>query len=108
MEVSNWFFFGRFLITFACFLVFLGFLIPRQTKEVLLPADGLTRLRYWLLGVLLLIVLTLIPSITYQLFVSFGHEYKVLRNVTSIIGGVNLVGMTILFVLIYTYRRNDD
>jgi magnesium-transporting ATPase (P-type) len=106
--IDNWFFFLRFIITLACFLVFLGFLIPRQTKEVLLPADGLTKLRYWLLGVLLLIVLTLIPSITYQLFVAFGHEYKALRNIASIIGGVNLVGMTVLFVLIYTYRRNDE
>lgn len=108
IEIHNWFFFARLIITTICFLVFLCFLIPRQTKEVLLPQDGLTRLRYWLLGILLLITITLIPSITFQFFATIGHEYKVLRNVATIVSGVNLVGLTVLFVLVYIYRRTDE
>lgn len=106
--IHNWFFFVSSLATFGCFLVYLFFLIPRQTQEVLKPLDGLTRLRWQILGILLLIAFTLIPSILYQGFVGFGHEYRHLRNVVSIVSRVNLVGLTVLFVMIYVYRRSDD
>lgn len=105
--IENPAFLIRATITTACLLVFLFFLIPRQMKEVLLPLDGLSRLRWQIFGILLLIALTLIPSIVYQYFIAFGHEYKVLRNIVSIVGGVNLVGLTVLFVMIYVYRRKD-
>lgn len=105
--IHNYFFLVRFLITLMCFLTFLFFLVPRQTREVLRPLDGLTGLRYQILGILLLITLTLVPPIVYQFFISLGHEYEVLRNVSSIVGGVNLVGLTVLFVMVYIYRRKD-
>lgn len=99
--------FIRFLATTGCFLVFLFFLTPRQVKEVLLPEDGLTRLRWLLLSVLLVIIITLIPSIVSQFFQAMGHNYRVLRNISAIVGAVNLVSLTILFIMIYIYRRQD-
>lgn len=105
--IVNKYFFIRAIITSACCLVFLFFLIPKQTNEVLRPLDGLTRLRWQILGILLLIALTLIPSIVYQFLIAYGHEYKTLRNIVAQISGINLVGLTVLFVMIYRYRRKD-
>lgn len=97
----------RFLATTGCFLVFLFFLTPRQVKEVLLPEDGLTRLRWYLLSVLLVIIITLIPSMVSQFFQAIGYDYRILKNISAIVGAVNLVSLTVLFIMIYIYRRND-
>lgn len=99
--------FIRFLVTTGCFLVFLIFLFPRQLKEVILPEDGLTRLRWYLLSILLVIIVTLIPSIVSQFFQAMGHDYSVLRNISAIVGAANLGALTVLFVMIYIYRRKD-
>lgn len=105
--IDNWAVFTRFLVTFLCFLVYLSFLIPRQAKEVLLPTDGLTKLRWYLLSILLVIMLTLIPSIVSQFFTATGHNYSLLKNVSAIVGAINLAALTILFVMVYIYRRKD-
>jgi hypothetical protein len=91
----------------ACFLTYLFFLAPRQFGEVLRPVDWLTKLRWWILGILILTMAALIPSIPYQYFIATGQEYDTLRNISSIAGGINLIGSTILMVLVFTYKRED-
>lgn len=105
--IYNWSFFIRFLATAGCFLVFLFFLLPRQFHEVMRPLDGLTRLRWQILAILVLITITLIPSMVYQFFLSIGQQYNVLRSVASLVGAVNIVGLTLLFVMIYVYHKKD-
>lgn len=105
--IVDWIFFISFLITLLCFAVFLFYLIPKQFKEVLLPYSWLTKLRWYILAILILIVITLIPGLIYQFFLAIGTDYPVLRKVSSIIGRINLLGLTALFVLIYTYRKED-
>lgn len=105
--IKNPIFLFNAVFTLACLCVYLFFLIPRQMTEVLRPLDGLTRLRWQIMGILLLISFTLIPSIMYQFFIAFGHEYRVLRNIVSLISRVTLGGLTVLFIMIYVYRRKD-
>lgn len=105
--IQNWFFLTRCVVTLVCFCLFLFFLIPKQAREVIQPEDGLTRLRWQILTLLIIIALTMIPSIFTQYYAATGHQYRVLRNVSSLAGGVNLIALTIGWILIFTYRRND-
>lgn len=105
--IENWAFFVRFLLTTGCFCVYVFFLTPKQLKEAVRPSDWLTGLRYLILGILVLTVVTFIPSIIYLLFLALGQELGTLRQVSSVVGGINLVGTTTLMVLIFTYRKRS-
>lgn len=104
MNIENWSFLVRFLITTGIFLVYLVFLVRKQLEEVTQPYDAYTQLRWMILAILLITILTLAPLMMYQIFVAMGHEYRVLRNVVSIVGGINQIASTVLLVLIFKYK----
>lgn len=104
MNIQNWSFFVRFLLTSGVLLVYAFFLIRRQWEEVSMPLDQYTRLRWFIFSMLWVTTITLIPSIPYQLQIALGHEHVFWRNVVSVSGGVNLVATTALMVLIFTYK----
>lgn len=106
--IENWVFFSRFLMTFAVFLLYVLFFNYRQSREVARPRDGLTRLRWIILSVLLLTTVTLVPVMVYQLLISFGHDYGIMRNIISIVGGINVICSTFLLYLIFTYHIKEE
>lgn len=97
-----------FLISVVCFAVYLLFLTPRQFKEVLRPRDWLTKLRWIILAILVVSLLTAIPSLVYQYYRTIGIEYTVLRNVATVTSNISKLGLTILLVLVFTYRKSDN
>jgi hypothetical protein len=96
--------FISFLLGLLTTSVFIFFLMPKQFKEVIRPYDGLTRLRWYILAILVFSIITAIPGLTYVYFRSTGHEYHVLRNIASILGRISSLATTILLILVYTYR----
>lgn len=106
-KVVNWSMFIRFLMSTGVFLGYILFLFPKQLVETLRPNDWLTGLRWLILGLIILIAVTLIPPMVTQYYMSIGESYDVLRNFSSIIGGINTIGVYTLLVLVFTYRRRD-
>lgn len=105
--IENYPAFFRFITVFICFCVYVFYLTPRQIREVLRPNDWLTGLRWLILAILTMTALTFIPSLVYLFYLSRGEEYEILRSVSSIIGGINLFGTTILMILIFNYRKKN-
>jgi len=102
--IENWSFFVRAIITTVCVLYCLFFLIRRQLYEVAQPVDSYTPIRRYIFYLLLVILFTLIPAAVYQWLFTFGYEYKWLRNVVSIIGGITIVALFVCLHLIFTFR----
>lgn len=101
----------RFIMTLACFLLYLLFFNVKQFQEVTRPKDSLTRLRWIILGVLILATITFVPSLVYLYFLSLGHQYEGIRKIAVFTSGINLIGSTFLLFLIFTYRikeRKED
>lgn len=92
-----------FVLSVGCLTVYALFLIPKQTQEVLKPGDALTRLRWIILTMLVISLITAVPSTVYQYYRATGVELELLRNVSAITSNLSKVATTVLLVLIFTY-----
>ena len=106
-QIVDWAVYFRFFITLSCFMVYFLFLSFKQLQEVVRPVNWLTPLRWLILAILALTTVSLVPSVVYQYYVAIGEKFEFLRQVSSIVGAVNLAGTTTLLVMVFTYRRND-
>lgn len=78
-----------------------------MVKEAMRPKDWLTPLRYRILAAMALTVLTIIPSLLFQVLRLYGYESEELRTlvtVTSRVGGITNV---FLLYSIFNYKRKD-
>lgn len=91
----------------VCLLVYAFFLTPKQIFEVTRPKNWLTRLRWIILSILVISVLTSIPSVVYQYYRTFGHDSEFLRNLATITSQISKTCTTILLVLVFTYKKRD-
>jgi hypothetical protein len=107
IQVHNYSSLAAFIISAVCFAVYLFFLTPRQLEEVLRPRDWLTRLRLIILGILLISLLTSVPSLLYQYYRTIGQEHVLLRNVSTVTSNISKLGLTVLLVLVFTYRKRN-
>lgn len=99
---------ASFLIRFVGIVVIALYLFPKQIKEVMRPTDGLTGLRWQILGVLGLSVLSALPSVTYQIVRTFGGEAELLRNIASVTSTMSWMLIIVLLVLIFNYKRKGQ
>lgn len=78
-----------------------------MVKESTRPRDWLTPLRYRILAAMVLTVLTIVPSLIFQILRYYGIESGELRNIVTITSRVG--GLLNLFLLysIFTYKRKD-
>lgn len=97
-----------FILGLVIEVVYVAFLTPKQLKEVLRPYDGLTKLRYYILAILVIAILTGIPGLAYTYFRIYGQSYHALQNIASITTRVSGLATTTLLVLVFTYRKKDD
>jgi len=89
-------------------LVVVGFyLFPKQLKEVLRPVDWLTELRWQILALLSVSVVSGIPSIWYQIIRLNGGEAEILRNISTVTSNVSQLLIIILLVLIFNYKKKS-
>ena len=92
------------MITLTSVVYCVFFLVRRQINEVTQPIDAYTPIRRYILCLLLVILLTLLPAVTYQFLVAIGHEYRAFRNVVSIISGITIVALFVCLHLIFTFK----
>lgn len=83
------------------------YIIPRQFNQVLRPHDWLTNLRWQILCAEIFIVMMSFPSLVYQGMRYSGLDSEILRNVASITSRLSFLGLTIVLVLWYNYKRKD-
>lgn len=105
--IDNYFSFSGFIISVICLGVYVLFLTPKQFKEVLRPVDWLTGLRWYILLILILAIITSIPSTLYQLYRALGDNYIVLQNISTVTSQISKLSTTILLVLVFTYSKKD-
>ena len=103
-EIDNVAFYIRFINGFIVLLIYIFLLFIKQYRETLVPWDFYTRLRIYILALIAISILTLAPAVMYQGLVAFGGNPPWLRNVISIIGGVNISATTILLLMVFYYR----
>lgn len=103
--IHNWYFFSRFILGILVLGAYVGFLLPRQWKETFgYPFDVYSRLRAYIFTLLWVIILTSLPSVLYTLQISFGHDYKIWRNIVNITAGIKDVALAAALVLFSTYK----
>jgi len=95
------------IIRFAGFVVVGFYLFPKQLREVLRPVDWLTRLRWQILALLSVSVISGIPSIWYQIIRLTGGEAEILRNISTVTSNISQLLIIILLVLIFNYKRKS-
>jgi hypothetical protein len=96
------------VIGLLCLGVYIFFLTPLQFKEVLrTDRMWLSRLRWIILSILVISIITAVPGLIYQIGRTFGHDYTVLRNIATILGSISKLGTTILMMLLYTYKQKE-
>lgn len=105
--INNWYALTAFLISFLSLLVYAFFLMPKQINEVLRPKDWLTRLRWIILTILAVSILTSIPGVVYQYSRVLGDESDFLRNFVTISSNISRLASTVLLVLVFTYRKKE-
>lgn len=88
-------------------LLVLAYLVPKQMLEVMRPKDWLTGLRWQILGVLVVSIVGLVPSVVYLALRNMGTESEALRTVAGISGNVSRLANAILLVMIFSYRRKE-
>jgi hypothetical protein len=81
------------------------FSVPGQIREVWRPKDYLTRLRWYILALLVLFIISSFPSLLLQFLRIGGPTGGILSSVASIATNVSILSMAILFVLISKYRQ---
>lgn len=106
-SITDWAVYFRFCLTLSCFMVYFLFLSFKQLQEVIRPVNWLTPLRWLILATLALTTVSFVPSIIYQYYLSIGQKYELLRQVSTVMGGINLAGTTFFLVLIYTYKKQS-
>lgn len=107
-NIVDWTLFFRWLGFSLCLAVFIIYLTPAQLKETVLPFDRYSKLRWIVLGILLLIVFTLVPVVTNLYFLMQGIRYEILADISAIAGTVTILGLTGLFVLVFRYNATKD
>ena len=103
-QVENWAFYTRALNDFAILLIYVFVLCVKQVRETLVPWDVYTRLRIYILVLLLIGTVTLAPAVTFQFLVAIGYESTTLRNIINFIGLVNRDATAVLLMLVFYYR----
>jgi len=88
-------------------LALIFYLIPKMLKEVLLPKDWLTNLRWSVLSLLILVTTMALPSLVYRLLRFIGIEAEALRNVASVTSSISYLGLVIVLVFWFKYKRKD-
>lgn len=106
--IVNWSFYLRFIITVNILTVYTFFLFVKQVRETKANKDVYSPLRNYILAILVLSIITLCPLVMYQYLIATGNDSVALRNMISIIGGLNQITTTVLMVLIFTYRVKVD
>lgn len=81
------------------------YIVPKQFFEVLRPRNWLTGLRWKILFFLLFIVLTAVPSLTYQGTRLHSVSVNSLQNLSSVTGNLSYLGLAVLLGMIYNYRK---
>lgn len=94
-----------FIIRLIALAVLVFYIVPRQFIEVLRPRDWLTGLRWQILLLFVLSIIASIPPLIYQLLRLNEVDSEILRNVATITGNLSTLGMTVLIVLIFNYKR---
>lgn len=89
------------------FLLVAFYLFYRQMGEVFRPLDSLSALRWQILSVLGLSIISGIPSLVYQFVRWGGGEAELLRQVATITSNVSQLAIVILLLMIFTYRRKE-
>jgi len=106
-NIVDWAVYFRFFITLSCFMVYFLFLSFKQLQEVVRPVNWLTPLRWLILAILALTTVSLVPSVIYQYYVAVGQKFEFLRQVSSVVGAINLAGTTTLLVMVFTYKKSE-
>lgn len=92
-------------------LIYAGCLIyvlAKQAYEIWVPVDWLTRLRWYLFGLIVVSFLATIPVIAYQCFRLIGAENELLRDIANWTGNTARLATGILLVMIWRYRREEE
>lgn len=96
------------IVSIVSVIVLAGFLFPKQVTETLRPQDQLTGLRRIILAILVVSVLSTIPTIIYQYFRMVGHEYDVMRNVVTVTSQISRIANLTLLVMVFNYHIKDE
>lgn len=91
------------------FVLLLGYLYLSllQIREVVRPRDWLTGLRVRILIILLLTIITLIPSLVYQGVRLTGDEAGLLRDIVTVTSRISTLCTLVIMVSIFKYRKKD-
>lgn len=95
-----------FNLTFGLImLVGYAYLAVKQFIQVLRPRDFLTRLRVQIFSVLMISIITFIPSLVYQFVRLSGDESEFLRAVVNILSRVSSLCVLIILIAVFNYRQ---
>lgn len=94
--------FGFFMFFGYMYLSFL------MIGEAVRPKDWLTPLRWRIFAILFIALLTLIPSLTYQLLRLYGIDSPDIRNIVTITSRFNGAATLALLFTIFFYRRKEQ
>jgi hypothetical protein len=78
-----------------------------MAKEVTRPKDKLTPLRWRIFAAVFVIVMTLIPSLIYQILRLYGLDTDLIRNIVTITARINSIGALAILFAVFTYRMKD-
>ena len=85
-----------------------GWLSVVLMKEALRPTDWLTKLRWRIFLVVFITVITLIPSLVYQILRLYGFDSPEIRNIVTITSKINALATFLLLIGIFFYKRKGD
>lgn len=88
-------------------LILIAYPIPKQFSEVLRPRSWLTPLRWKILLILIFSVVTEIPAVVTIILRIYGHFNIDLQNIASILGSLSGLAMSVLYVLLYSYKQKE-
>lgn len=92
------------LVTGSISLLVLLYVSRKQFYEVLLPSDGLTRLRWIILIMLVVSIIGIVPVLAYQTLRLMGTDSDTLRNIAAITGNLSRLASALLLLMVYHYR----
>lgn len=102
--IKNWDFFIGFVITLVGLLYYVFFLARKQLIEIFHNKDVYSRLRVYILASLIVTIITLAPTILYQIFLALGYENRTLRGFVVLTSRASFVSGLVLLHLIWTYK----
>lgn len=85
------------------------FIIPKMIGEVMRPKSQFTRLRWIVLLLFIISAITTLPVLAYQ-YMTFLEERpsQHLASLVSVIGSVGSLANTILLLMLFTYKYQED